>query len=107
GALGVVTPLEVLTAIARDTNGRPPFTVRAVDLADEEGARFGRSLFGSSAFPGPHTIAADRARTDRDGITLEAALAANHINIAKIGDAAAERDNIAAYLELHIEQGPV
>jgi N-carbamoyl-L-amino-acid hydrolase len=107
GALGVVTALEVLSAIARDTNGRPPFTVRLVDWADEEGARFGRSLFGSSAFAGTHSIEADRARTDRDGITLEAALAACNIDIDKIGDAAAERENIAAYLELHIEQGPV
>jgi len=107
GALGVVTALEILTAIARDTNGRPPFTVRLVDWADEEGARFGRSLFGSSAFAGTHSIAADRVRTDRDGVTLEAALAACNIDIAKIGDAAAERENIAAYLELHIEQGPV
>jgi hydantoinase/carbamoylase family amidase len=107
GALGVVTALEVLTAIARDTNGRPPFTIRLVDWADEEGARFGRSLFGSSAFAGTHSIAADRARTDRDGITLEAALRAINIDIDRIGDAARERENIAAYLELHIEQGPV
>ena len=107
GALGVVTALEVLSSIARDTNGQPPFTVRIVDWADEEGARFGRSLFGSSAFAGTHSIAADRARTDRDGVTLEAALAACNIDINRIGDAARERDNIAAYLELHIEQGPV
>jgi N-carbamoyl-L-amino-acid hydrolase len=107
GALGVLTAFETLTAIARDTNGRPPFTVRLVDWADEEGARFGRSLFGSSAFAGTHTIDADRARTDRDGVTLEAALAACNIDIDKIGDAAIERQNIAAYLELHIEQGPV
>jgi hydantoinase/carbamoylase family amidase len=107
GALGVVTALEVLTAIGRDHNGSPPFTVRLVDWADEEGARFGRSLFGSSAFAGTHTIAADRVRTDRDGITLEAALAANGIDIEKIGDAAREQVDIAAYLELHIEQGPV
>ena len=107
GALGVVTALEVLTAIARDTNGKPPFTVRLVDWADEEGARFGRSLFGSSAFAGTHSIDADRNRTDRDGVTLEAALAAVGIDIAKIGKADRERANIAAYLELHIEQGPV
>ncbi len=107
GALGVVTALEVLTAIARDYNGRPPFTVRLVDWADEEGARFGRSLFGSSAFAGTHSIAADRVRTDRDGITLEAALAKGGINIDTIADAARERENIAAYLELHIEQGPI
>jgi len=107
GALGVVTALEVLTAFARDSNGRPPFTIRIVDWADEEGARFGRSLFGSSAFAGTHSIAADRARTDRDGVTLEAALTACNIDIDKIGDAAREREDIAAYLELHIEQGPV
>jgi N-carbamoyl-L-amino-acid hydrolase len=107
GALGVITALEILTAFARDYNGRPPFTIRVVDWADEEGARFGRSLFGSSAFAGTHSIDADRARTDRDGINLEAALAACNIDINKIGDAATERKNIAAYLELHIEQGPV
>ena len=107
GALGVVAALEVFTALAREHNGWPPFTLRMVDWADEEGARFGRSLFGSSAFAGTHSIAADRVRTDRDGITLEAALAANGIDIQKIGDAAIEREHIAAYLELHIEQGPV
>jgi len=107
GALGVVTALEVLTSIARDFNGRPPFTVRLVDWADEEGARFGRSLFGSSAFAGTHSIAADRIRTDRDGTTLEAALREHGIDIDRIGGASTERDNIAAYLELHIEQGPV
>jgi N-carbamoyl-L-amino-acid hydrolase len=107
GALGVVTALEVLTAIARDTNGKPPFTIRLVDWADEEGARFGRSLFGSSAFAGTHSIDADRARTDRNGITLEAALEACNIDIDRIGDSSAERKDIAAYLELHIEQGPV
>jgi hydantoinase/carbamoylase family amidase len=107
GALGVLTALEVLTAAARDHNGRPPFTIRLVDWADEEGARFGRSLFGSSAFAGTHSIAADRARTDRDGVTMEAALAACNLDIDQIDAAAAERENIAAYLELHIEQGPV
>jgi N-carbamoyl-L-amino-acid hydrolase len=103
----VVTALEVLCGLAREYDGRPPFTIRVVDWADEEGARFGRSLFGSSAFAGTHTIAADRVRTDRDGITLEAALAGCGIEIDKIGEAARERKEIAAYLELHIEQGPV
>jgi beta-ureidopropionase / N-carbamoyl-L-amino-acid hydrolase len=107
GALGVVTALEVLTALTRQYDGLPPFTIRIVDWADEEGARFGRSLFGSSAFAGTHSIAADRIRTDRDSVTMEAALATHNIDIEKIGDAAKERDHIAAYLELHIEQGPV
>ena len=107
GALGVVTALEVFTALAREHNGRPPFTLRLVDWADEEGARFGRSLFGSSAFAGTHSIAADRVRTDREGIALEAALGQCNIDIDRIGDATVERENVAAYLELHIEQGPV
>src|SRR5580658_1786781 len=102
GALGVVAGLEVVRYLAEKYNGKPPFTVRLVDWADEEGARFGRSLFGSAAFAGTHTIAADRGRTDRDGVTLEAALKQVGIDIDRIGDAAAERRNIAAYLELHI-----
>ena len=107
GCLGVLAALEVLTAIAEDTNGKPAITLRLVDWADEEGARFGRSLFGSSAFAGTHTIAADRARTDRDGTTLESALKTCGVAIDSIGEAALEQANAAAYLELHIEQGPV
>jgi N-carbamoyl-L-amino-acid hydrolase len=107
GCLGVLAGLEVLRSIARDTNGRPPCTVRLVDWADEEGARFGRSLFGSSAFAGTHTIAADRERTDREGTTLEAALKQCGVDVERIGEATAEQSNMAAYLELHIEQGPI
>jgi N-carbamoyl-L-amino-acid hydrolase len=107
GCLGVVTALEVLRAFAAEYNGRPPVTIRLVDWADEEGARFGRSLFGSSAFAGTHTIAADRLRTDRDGITLEDALRGCMIDVDKIDGASTERAHMAAYLELHIEQGPV
>lgn len=107
GCLGVLAGLEILRGIAEDFGGNPPITVRLVDWADEEGARFGRSLFGSSAFAGTHTIAADRIRKDRDGITLEDALQQCGVAIDRIGDAGAERNNSAAYLELHIEQGPV
>ncbi|MGC2401372.1 MAG: hydantoinase/carbamoylase family amidase, partial [Acidobacteriaceae bacterium] len=107
GALGVLTSFEVLRSIAEDFKGNPPVTVRLVDWADEEGARFGRSLFGSSAFAGTQTIQADRARTDRDGISLEDALRQCQVDVEKIGDAAIERAHASAYLELHIEQGPV
>jgi len=107
GCLGVVAGLGVLRSFAEDFNGRPPFTVRLVDWADEEGARFGRSLFGSAAFAGKQTIEADRGRTDRDGVTLEAALRECGVDVERIGDAAAEQKDMAAYLELHIEQGPV
>ncbi len=107
GCLGVLAGLEVLRSIARDTNGKPPCTVRLVDWADEEGARFGRSLLGSSAFAGTHSIEADRVRTDRDGTTMEAALKHCGVDVERIGDASIEQTNMAAYLELHIEQGPI
>jgi len=107
GCLGVIAALEVLRGFAKKYDGKPPFTVRVVDWADEEGARFGRSLFGSAAFAGNHTIAADRVRTDREGVTLEAALKNCGVEVERVGDAAAEQKNIAAYLELHIEQGPI
>jgi N-carbamoyl-L-amino-acid hydrolase len=107
GSLGVLAALEVMRGLAEDFHGRPPVTIRLVDWADEEGARFGRSLFGSSAFAGTHTIAADRIRTDRDGVRLEDALRSCNLDVEKIGDAGVERKNAAAYLELHIEQGPV
>ncbi|AXC11281.1 Acetylornithine deacetylase [Acidisarcina polymorpha] len=107
GCLGLLTGLEVLRSIAEEYGGHPPVTVSLVDWADEEGARFGRSLFGSSAFAGTHTIEADRARQDRDGIRLDEALKECGIVLDRIGEVAEGRKDIAAYLELHIEQGPV
>ncbi|HWE50404.1 MAG TPA: Zn-dependent hydrolase [Bryobacteraceae bacterium] len=107
GALGVISALEILRGFARQYNGRPPVTIRLVDFADEEGARFGRSLLGSSAFAGTHSIEADRGRKDRDGVRLEDALRRCGVEIDRFPDAAKEQKNAAAYLELHIEQGPV
>ncbi len=107
GCLGVVAGLEVLRRINTQYNGKPPVTIRLVDWADEEGARFGRSLLGSSAFAGTHTIAADRGRTDREGVRLEDAQKKCGVDIDRFPEAGAERKNAAAYLELHIEQGPV
>jgi N-carbamoyl-L-amino-acid hydrolase len=107
GCLDLMAALEVLRGFAKKYNGRPPLTIRVVDWADEEGARFGRSLLGSSAFAGTHSIAADRVRTDKDGIRLEDAVARCGVAIDNFPDAALEQKNAAAYLELHIEQGPV
>jgi N-carbamoyl-L-amino-acid hydrolase len=107
GSLNVLGGLEVLRRIAAEYQGRPPVTVRLVDWADEEGARFGRSLLGSSAFAGTHSIEADRGRIDRDGVKLEDALRRCGVEIDKFPGAQKERRNAAAYLELHIEQGPV
>src|SRR5208282_4937840 len=99
GALNVVAGLEVLRRFASEYHGQPPVTVRLVDWADEEGARFGRSLLGSSAFAGTHSIAADRARTDRDGTKMENALRRCGVEIEKFPEAENERRNAAAYIE--------
>jgi N-carbamoyl-L-amino-acid hydrolase len=107
GSLGVTASLEVLRRFATEFDGRPPVTVRLVDWADEEGARFGRSLLGSSAFAGTSSIEADRGRTDKDGVRLEDAVARCGFPIDRFPHATRERKNAAAYLELHIEQGPV
>src|SRR5436309_5872394 len=107
GALDELAGLEVLRRIAAEFNGRPPVTVRMVDWADEEGARFGRSLLGSSAFAGTHSIAAERVRKDKDGIAMEDALRRCSVEIDRFPEAGQEQKHASAYLELHIEQGPV
>jgi allantoate deiminase len=104
GALGVVGALEVLRALAGEPH---PLTVKLVDWADEEGARFGRSLLGSSACAGTLDAAAVRSLTDRDGVALPAALAAHGVDLDRAGEARERLEGAAAYLELHIEQGPV
>jgi N-carbamoyl-L-amino-acid hydrolase len=107
GCLGVIAAYAVLRRISDEYDSKPPITVRLVDWADEEGARFGRSLFGSSAFAGAQSIEQDRSRTDAGGTRLEEVLTTCGVSIDAIGDAGLERKNAAAYLELHIEQGPV
>src|SRR6478672_2466401 len=106
GCLNVVAGAEVLRRIAEQ--GTPPVTVRLVDWADEEGARFGRSLFGSSAAAGSMTDQDElRKLTDREGIPLPEAVGAYGVDLDRALDAHAELASAEAYLELHIEQGPV
>ena len=106
GALGVMAALGVVRAWAQ-SGERPPRTLAFVDWADEEGARFGRSLFGSSAFSG--TLAPDEARELRDseGVSIVDALAENGVELDRALEAGSRRSRLGAYLELHIEQGPV
>jgi N-carbamoyl-L-amino-acid hydrolase len=98
--------VEVLRRIAEE--GTPRLTVRLVNWADEEGARFGRSLFGSSAAAGSMRDQDElRQRHDANGIALPDALWEHGVDLDRAGDARAQLENAAAYLELHIEQGPV
>src|SRR3954467_1424634 len=104
--LTVMAGVEVLRRIAAD--GTPPLTVRLVSWADEEGARFGRSLFGSSAAAGSMRDQEElRSRRDNDGIALPDALREHGVELDRASDARSQLANAAAYLELHIEQGPV
>ncbi len=113
GCLNTLAGLEILRRIHAQylepaaPSRRPPVTVRLVDWADEEGARFGKSLFGSSACSGNLDMAEARALKDRDGVTLPDALREHGIDFEKVKDCGKELTNVAAYLELHIEQGPV
>ena len=106
GSLNVVAGSEVFRRIAEE--GEPPVTVRLVSWADEEGARFGRSLFGSSAAAGSMRDQDElRQLTDRDGISLPEAIGAHGVELDRATAAGKQLANAAAYLELHIEQGPV
>ncbi len=105
GALGVMSGLELLHALAAD--GTPPVTVALVDWADEEGARFSRSLFGSGATMGTLDVEVLRGLKDKDGGALPEILAAHGVDIDNLDAAQARMDNVKAYVEVHIEQGPV
>ncbi|MBA3383864.1 MAG: Zn-dependent hydrolase [Actinobacteria bacterium] len=106
GCLNVLAGVEVLRRLAEE--GEPPLTVRLVNWADEEGARFGRSLFGSSAAAGSMSDQDElRLRKDADGVTLPDAIAAHGVDLDRALDARKQLENAFAYLELHIEQGPV
>lgn len=107
GCLNTLAGVEVLRRINAEYKGRPPVTVRLVDWADEEGARFGKSLFGSSACSGNLDMDEARGLVDRNGVRLPDALRENGIEFEKVKESGVELKNAAAYLELHIEQGPV
>ncbi len=104
GTLNTVAALEVLRTLAPQ---KRPVTLRLVDWADEEGARFGRSLFGSGAAAG--SLKPDEVRNlkDKDGVALPDALAGHGVELDHAYQAKDQLRNAVAYLELHIEQGPV
>jgi N-carbamoyl-L-amino-acid hydrolase len=107
GCLNTLAGVEILRRINSEYGGKPPVTVRLVDWADEEGARFGKSLFGSSACAGNLDMAEARNLKDKDGITLPAALKEHGIDFERVTESGHELKTAAAYQELHIEQGPV
>jgi beta-ureidopropionase / N-carbamoyl-L-amino-acid hydrolase len=107
GCLNTLAGVEILRRISEQHKGKPPVTVRLVDWCDEEGARFGKSLFGSSACSGKIDMKETRGLKDKDGIRLVDAAREHGIDFEKVKNSGKELKNAAAYIELHIEQGPV
>ena len=106
GCLNVMAGVEVLRRVAAE--GKPPLTLRLVNWADEEGARFGRSLFGSSAAAGSMADQEElRQRRDANGVALPDALREHGVDLDGALAARSQLESAVAYLELHIEQGPV
>lgn len=106
GALGVMAGLEALRMFK---DQQPPVTIKVVDWADEEGARFGRSLLGSSASAGSLQLSEVEHLVDKTGVKLVDALRDNGVELSRIHESQKylRAINGKAYLELHIEQGPV
>ena len=105
GALGVMSGLELLRALAAE--GTPPVTVALVDWADEEGARFSRSLFGSAACMGTLDLDVLRDLTDKEGGKLPEVLAQHGVGLEQLDGARTRMADVKAYVEVHIEQGPI
>ena len=106
GALGVIGGLEVLRSLAASPTP-PQRSFALVDWADEEGARFSRSLFGSAAVAGTLDIDILRELKDRWGNSLPDVVAEHGVSLDAIDGARTRLDHVVAYLELHIEQGPI
>jgi N-carbamoyl-L-amino-acid hydrolase len=106
GALGVLAGLGLLRAWA-DAERTPPRDIVLIDFADEEGARFGRSLFGSSALAGTLVPEELSSLTDSGGRPIGDVLGEQGVDLAAAPTANARLAGLGTYLELHIEQGPV
>ena len=107
GCLNTLAGVEILRRLSEQHKGSPPVTVRVVDWCDEEGARFGKSLFGSSAASGKIDMDETRTLKDKDGVRLVDAVKEHGIDFEKVKDSGKELKTASAYIELHIEQGPV
>lgn len=105
GPLGIITAIECVAELARRAV-RLPFAVEVTGFTDEEGVRFSSTLLGSSAIAGTFDQSLLEV-SGHDGLTMREAMLAFGLDPAAIGCAARRRSDIDAYIELHIEQGPV
>lgn len=105
GMLGVIAPLACIADLHK-RGKRMPFPIELVGFANEEGTRFGASMAGSRAVAGTFDGAMLK-QTDKQGVSMGDAYQAFGLDPAKVGSCARKPGSIAAFMELHIEQGPV
>ena len=105
GVAGVLCAIEVVKAL-QENNITPQRSIEVISFADEEGWRFNKGLFGSKGILGK-LEEGDLTRTDKDGITREQALKDFGCDTTKFKESEYAPGGIFAFLELHIEQGPV
>ncbi len=105
GMLGVITAIACVEELAK-CDERLGFAIEVIGFADEEGVRFGATLLGSRAVAGAFPRELFDLK-DAAGISLAAALRAFGLDPARVADAARRPEDVLAFVELHIEQGPV
>jgi len=105
GMLGVVSAIECIADLAA-RGKRLSFAIEVIGFADEEGVRFGSTLLGSRAVAG--TFKRELLDSvDTNGVSMRAAMRESGLDPERIAQAAHRREDVLAYAELHIEQGPV
>ena len=105
GMLGVLTPIACVKALS-DNGERLPFAIEVVAIGDEEGLRFRTSLFGSESLAGV-LDPGELEKRDDDGVSVAQALRDFGLDPEAIPAVARRPEDVLAYVELHIEQGPV
>ena len=105
GVLGILVPIACVAELHRNGE-RLAWDIEVIAFSDEEGARFQTSFISSRALIGRFDPAL-LERRDADGVTLADAMRSAGLDPARVGDAKLEASRIAAYVETHIEQGPV
>ena len=105
GMLGVIAAIECVRTLSL-RGRRLPFAVEVIGFADEEGTRFNATLLGSRAVAGTFRPGVLDA-VDKDGVSMREAMRRFGLDPERIADAAKRREDVLAYAELHIEQGPV
>lgn len=105
GALGIITAIDCVQTLHQN-NERLPFAIEVIAFGDEEGVRFDATLLGSQAIAG--TFDTDLLnRADSAGVTMQEAIHEYGVNPTKIASLARKSSDVLAFVELHIEQGPV